>query len=70
LPQALIATSILAGTAETLYGTLGTPSSIGQIALILWKLMDPAAGLVFSLRLGAAALSLSYRKHRHRHRQL
>jgi len=54
---ALISASILAGAAETLSGTTKTVGNVGQLALILRKLLGPAAGLVFCLGLGAAAFS-------------
>ena len=57
LAVTLISASILAGAAETLHGTDETVGSVGQLALILRKLLGPAAGLVFCLGLGAAAFS-------------
>jgi len=57
LAIALISASILAGAAETLSGTTETVGNVGQLALILRKLLGPAAGLVFCLGLGAAAFS-------------
>lgn len=53
----LISAAILAGAAETLFGTGQAFSDVGQLARILKGLLGPAANIVFCFGLGAAAFS-------------
>jgi Mn2+/Fe2+ NRAMP family transporter len=53
----LISAAILAGAAETLFGTGQAFSDVGQLALVLKGLLGPAANVVFCFGLGAAAFS-------------